>query len=86
MARIKIKDLREDRQVSQAEMRRVMGRGLLFTNFSVIADYGTGEILTAFPDVCLTPSPGGPVPIPYPNVGSASDSSGGSKLTKTKFG
>lgn len=22
----------------------------------------------AFPDVCLTPSPGGPVPIPYPNL------------------
>jgi len=22
----------------------------------------------AFPDVCLTPSPAGPVPIPYPNV------------------
>jgi hypothetical protein len=23
---------------------------------------------TAFPDVCLTPSPAGPVPVPYPNV------------------
>lgn len=23
----------------------------------------------AFPDVCLTPSPVGPVPIPYPNIG-----------------
>jgi hypothetical protein len=22
----------------------------------------------AFPDVCLTPSPGGPVPVPYPNL------------------
>ncbi len=22
----------------------------------------------AFPDVCLTPTPGGPVPIPYPNT------------------
>ena len=22
----------------------------------------------AFPDVCLTPTPGGPVPIPYPNI------------------
>jgi hypothetical protein len=22
-----------------------------------------------FPDVCLTPSPAGPVPIPYPNLG-----------------
>lgn len=24
---------------------------------------------TGFPDVCLTPSPAGPVPIPYPNIG-----------------
>ncbi len=23
---------------------------------------------TAFPDVCLTPSPAGPVPIPYPSI------------------
>ena len=23
---------------------------------------------TGFPDVCLTPSPAGPVPIPYPNM------------------
>ncbi len=23
---------------------------------------------TGFPDVCLTPSPAGPVPLPYPNV------------------
>lgn len=23
---------------------------------------------TGFPDVCLTPSPAGPVPIPYPNI------------------
>lgn len=24
----------------------------------------------AFPDVCKTPTPGGPVPIPYPNIAS----------------
>jgi hypothetical protein len=23
----------------------------------------------AFPDTCKTPSPGGPVPVPYPNIG-----------------
>lgn len=27
---------------------------------------------TGFPDVCLTPSPAGPVPIPYPNMATAS--------------
>ena len=36
-------------------------------------------ISTAFPDVCKTPSPGGPVPIPYPNVGRSGDTSQGSE-------
>ena len=30
---------------------------------------------TVFPDVCKTPTPGGPVPIPYPNIGKSSDTS-----------
>lgn len=28
-----------------------------------------GGMCLAFPDVCLTPTPAGPVPIPYPNMG-----------------
>ena len=32
-------------------------------------------MITAFPDVCKTPSPGGPVPIPYPNIAQSSDAS-----------
>lgn len=28
-----------------------------------------GGQCAAFPDVCKTPSPAGPVPIPYPNIG-----------------
>jgi hypothetical protein len=31
-------------------------------------------MITAFPDVCKTPSPGGPVPIPYPNIAKSADS------------
>ena len=27
-----------------------------------------GTLVVAFPDVCKTPSPGGPVPIPYPSI------------------
>jgi len=27
-----------------------------------------GKSVAAFPDVCKTPTPGGPVPIPYPNA------------------
>lgn len=33
-------------------------------------------IAFAFPDVCLTPSPGGPVPIPYPNIAQLADATG----------
>lgn len=35
-----------------------------------------------FPDVCKTPSPGGPVPIPYPNIAQSSDTAKGSKSVK----
>lgn len=34
----------------------------------------SGGMITAFPDVCKTPSPGGPVPIPYPNIARSADS------------
>lgn len=35
-----------------------------------------------FPDVCKTPTPGGPIPIPYPNIGKSSDTSQGSTTVK----
>jgi hypothetical protein len=35
---------------------------------------GSGGVsMATIPDVCKTPSPGGPVPIPYPNVARSSD-------------
>lgn len=39
-------------------------------------------VVTVFPDVCKTPTPGGPVPIPYPNVAMAKDTAKGSKSVK----
>ncbi|MCY1034023.1 DUF4150 domain-containing protein [Corallococcus sp. BB11-1] len=39
----------------------------------------SGGITVAFPDVCKTPSPGGPIPIPYPNIAKSSDTAKGSK-------
>ncbi len=36
-----------------------------------------------FPDVCKTPTPGGPVPIPYPNIGKSADTSKGPKSVTT---
>ncbi len=38
-----------------------------------------GNAIAAFPDVCKTPSPGGPVPIPYPNLGAAPTASSAQK-------
>ncbi|MGR3792878.1 PAAR-like domain-containing protein [Vannielia sp. SX4] len=35
-----------------------------------------GTLLIAFPDVCKTPAPGGPVPIPYPNIAAAGPKQG----------
>jgi hypothetical protein len=39
----------------------------------------SGGVTSAFPDVCKTPSPGGPVPIPYPNIAQSSDTDKGTK-------
>jgi uncharacterized Zn-binding protein involved in type VI secretion len=45
-------------------------------NLSVVHASSNG-ITSAFPDVCKTPSPAGPVPIPYPNVAQSSDTASG---------
>lgn len=58
-----------------------MGVTVGVNNLSVIhAD--SGGITTAFPDVCKTPTPGGPVPIPYPNIAKSSDTAQGSSSVK----
>jgi uncharacterized protein DUF4150 len=50
-----------------------------FANGRGIAHGGSGGQSVVGPDVCKTPSPGGPVPIPYVNVGKSSDASEGPK-------
>ncbi len=42
----------------------------------------SGGISQSFPDVCKTPSPGGPIPIPYPNVARSADTGKGTKKVK----
>jgi len=54
----------------------------VFVNGRGVAHGGSGGQSPVFPDVCKTPSPGGPVPIPYPNLGKSSDSSKGPKKVK----
>jgi hypothetical protein len=54
-----------------------------FANTRGIAHKGSGGMSPVFPDVCKTPTPAGPVPIPYPNIGMSSDTSKGPKSVKT---
>ena len=54
-----------------------------FANSRGIAHKGSGGMSPIFPDVCKTPTPAGPVPIPYPNIGKASDTSSGPTSVKT---
>jgi len=54
----------------------------VFANSRGVDHKGSGGMSIVFPDVCKTPTPGGPVPIPYPNIGQATDTSKGSKKVK----
>jgi hypothetical protein len=48
-------------------------------NKRTVVHKDSGGVATAFPDTCKTPTPGGPVPIPYPNVAKSSDTAQGSR-------
>lgn len=45
-----------------------------------------GGNCAAFPDACKTPTPGGPVPMPYPNMSMLSQAKGGTCASKVKIG
>lgn len=51
-------------------------------NHLSVVHKGSGGITPCFPDVCKTPTPGGPVPIPYPNIAKSSDTAKGAKKVK----
>ena len=58
-----------------------MGVSVGVNNLSVVhAD--SGGVTIAFPDVCKTPSPAGPIPIPYPNIAKSSDTAKGASTVK----
>ena len=42
-------------------------------NLSVVHQGSNGLATASAPDVCKTPSPTGPVPMPYPNIAKSSD-------------
>ena len=58
-----------------------MGVTVGVNNLSVVHK-DSGGITSAFPDVCKTPSPAGPVPIPYPNIAKSSDTAAGTTTVK----
>lgn len=51
-------------------------------NFMSVVHAGSNGVTIAFPDVCKTPSPGGPIPIPYPNIAMSTDTAKGTKKVK----
>ena len=57
--------------------------GTVFANMRGIAHAGSGGMSPVFPDVCKTPTPAGPIPIPYPNIGKAADTSSGPPNVET---
>lgn len=57
----------------------------VFANGRSILHKGDGGVQTCpIPDVCKTPSPGGPVPIPYVNIANDSDLAKGAKKVKVE--
>jgi uncharacterized Zn-binding protein involved in type VI secretion len=54
----------------------------VFANNMGISHKGSGAKSVVFPDVCKTPSPGGPIPIPYPNLAESSNLAQGTTTVK----
>ncbi|MFQ5503535.1 MAG: DUF4150 domain-containing protein [Planctomycetota bacterium] len=54
----------------------------VMVNSRGVVHKGSGGMNIVFPDVCKTPTPVGPVPIPYPNIGKSSDTAKGPKKVK----
>lgn len=55
-------------------------------NLSLCHKGSNGISMATIPDVCKTPSPAGPVPIPYPNIAMSSDLAKGTTTVKADGG
>lgn len=53
-------------------------------NMLTVVHAKSDGVAPSFPDVCKTPSPAGPVPIPYPNIAQSKDTAQGSKTVKVE--
>jgi hypothetical protein len=54
----------------------------VFVNGRGVVHKGSNGMNMVFPDVCKTPTPAGPIPIPYPNMGKAADTISGPPTVK----
>lgn len=83
MERIKINDLPKEMKISRQDLRRIAGGSVTVgsNNLSFVHKSSNG-VTMAFPDICQTPTPGGPIPIPYPNIASSSDTASCTKSVK----
>src|SRR6266853_972978 len=61
-----------------------MGCEVYADGMTIACKAADGKTVAAMPDVCLSPPspPAGPIPIPYPNTGMASDTTDGSKTVQ----
>ena len=56
----------------------------VFANGRGVVHKSSSGMNMVFPDVCKTPAPPAPpIPIPYPNMGKAADTTGGATSVKT---
>ena len=61
-----------------------MSHNVFANGREVACKAASSKTICAFPDVCLSPPPppAGPLPLPYPNTGMASDCTDGSQTVK----
>ena len=63
-----------------------MGVTIAINKLSLSHKGANGVAAATIPDVCKTPSPGGPVPVPYPNIARSSSLAKGTKKIKADGG
>lgn len=63
-----------------------MGCTVNVNGLSLVHKGSNGVSMATIPDICKTPSPGGPIPIPYPNIAMSSDLADGTTTVKVDGG
>ena len=61
-----------------------MGVSVIVNNLTVVHKGSMGTVTAGPPDVCKTPTPSGPVPLPYPNIALSSDLALGTTTVKVE--